>query len=158
GLVRAARPWHWIKSVFVLLPLPFALAAGAELQVGALLLGLLGFCLVSSAVYALNDAVDADVDRLHAQKRSRAVASGDLAPSLATAWSVLLLGAGLTLVWLSARPDALLATLVYAGISLVYCLGGKSVPLLDVFMISAGFVLRVLLGCFLLAVPPSNWL
>jgi 4-hydroxybenzoate polyprenyltransferase len=156
--VRAARPWHWVKNVFVLLPLPFAVAAGGEFQIGMFVLALVGFCLVNSAVYVFNDTLDAEADRLHPQKRLRPVPSGDLAPVLAIPWSFVLLAAGLLVVGWVGRPNALLVTCLYAGISLAYCLGGKNVPLLDIFMISAGFVIRVLLGCFLLGVPPSNWL
>ena len=57
-LVVLSRPLHWVKNVFVLMPLPFALAAGARIDPLAFLLGLLGFCLANSAVYAFNDAQD----------------------------------------------------------------------------------------------------
>jgi 4-hydroxybenzoate polyprenyltransferase len=168
GLLRLSRPWHWVKNVFVLLPLPFAVAS--QLQGGAyglgqfisqlapFLIGLFGFCLVNSAVYALNDVVDAEADRLHSQKKRRPVASGDVTAPLALAWGVLLLAGGVTLCWLSARSSALTVTFLYVALNLAYSLGAKHVTLLDVFMVSAGFVLRVLLGCFLLEVKPSAWL
>jgi 4-hydroxybenzoate polyprenyltransferase len=158
GLVKLARPWHWVKNLFVLLPVPFGLASGGELHVGPFLFGLLGFCLVNSAVYALNDLLDAEADRRHDSKRFRPVACGDVAPWLALIFSVALFAAGLALCWQAGRSKALAITLVYAAMNVVYCLGGKHVPLLDVFLISAGFVVRVLLGCFLVEVPPSNWL
>src|SRR5205823_8840529 len=63
GLLRAARPWHWVKNVFVLLPLPFAVAAGGAFQIGLFVLGVFGFCLVNSGVYVLNDTLDAEADR-----------------------------------------------------------------------------------------------
>ena len=71
GLVRLARPRDWVKNVFVVLPVPFALTAGAHLAPGPFLLGLLGFCLVNSAIYTLNDLADAPADRFHPQKRRR---------------------------------------------------------------------------------------
>ena len=75
-LVRLARPKDWLKSVFVLMPLPFALAGGATLALGPLLLGIAAMSLTSSAVYAINDVLDAERDRESARKRNRPVASG----------------------------------------------------------------------------------
>ena len=62
-LVKLARPRHWIKNAFILAPVPFALAVGAQLDLSAFVLGLLGFCLVNSAAYAFNDVRDAEADR-----------------------------------------------------------------------------------------------
>jgi 4-hydroxybenzoate polyprenyltransferase len=163
GLIRLSRPWHWVKNIFVLLPLPFAVAD--QLQHGELnfqflplAIGLVGFCLVNSAVYALNDVVDAEADRLHSHKKDRPVASGDVSSSLALAWAIVVLAAGIGLGWLTWRPHVLTITFLYVATNLAYSLGAKHITLLDVFLISSGFVLRVLLGCFLLDVPPSNWL
>ena len=72
--------------------------------------------------------------------------------------ALLLFAAGGALAWLAAGTAGLLLTAVYVGLNLVYSLGGKDVALLDVFLLSAGFVLRVLFGCALIGAPPSNWL
>lgn len=158
-LVELSRPKHWIKNVFVLMPLPFALASGtAEPDLRRFLLGLAGFCLANSAVYAMNDALDAERDRRHPNKRNRPVASGRVGAGAALAWSAALASSGAALAWLSASRGALVILLVYAGLNVFYCLRGKNVPLLDVFLLSSGFVLRVLLGCALVDVEPSNWL
>ncbi len=74
--VALARPAHWTKNAFVLMPVPFGLAAGARLDAPMFLAGLVGMCLASSAVYALNDVQDAARDRLHPDKRDRPVAAG----------------------------------------------------------------------------------
>jgi 4-hydroxybenzoate polyprenyltransferase len=163
GLILLGRPWHWVKNIFVLLPLPFAIAdqlqhGQLDFQILPLLTGLIGFCLINSAVYALNDVVDAQADRLHSRKKSRPVASGDVAVPFALGWGVIVMTAGIALCWLASRPHAIAVACLYVAINLAYSLGAKHVTLLDVFLVSAGFVLRVLLGCFLLDVPPSNWL
>jgi 4-hydroxybenzoate polyprenyltransferase len=158
NLIKLARPEHWVKSVFILLPVPFGVAAGAHLDVGSFLLGLFGMCLVSSAVYVVNDVLDAASDRLHTQKRKRPVASGELAPALAMVESLVLMGAGLICCWLADRPKVLLLVVTYGIINLAYCWRAKRVALLDVFLIGSGFVIRVMLGCSLLGVPPSHWL
>lgn len=155
---RLSRPRHWVKNVFVFMPVPFALATGARLEPVSFLLGLAGFCLANSAVYALNDARDAERDRLHPEKRERPVASGRISTTGAFLWSAFLLAGGVALSLASRHPGAVGVLLVYAGLNLLYSLGGKNVPLLDVFLLSSGFVLRVILGCVLVDVDPSNWL
>ncbi len=158
GLIKLARPRHWGKNAFVLMPLPFAVAAGASLDLRILLAGILGFSLVNSAVYVFNDLRDADHDRQHPTKRNRPVAAGIVSTGVAYLWSLGLLGAGATLTILTERPAALWIVGIYAGLNLAYSLGAKHVPLVDVFILSSGFVLRVLLGCALAQVVPSNWL
>jgi decaprenyl-phosphate phosphoribosyltransferase len=157
-LVEVSRPKHWVKNVFVFMPLPFALATGAEFDPVVFGLGLLAFCLANSAVYAFNDAVDAERDRLHPEKCRRPVASGRLSGYTARLWSLLLLALSVAVALASGSLAALGVLLVYVIFNLFYCLGGKHVALLDVFLLSAGFVLRVILGCALLEVSPSNWL
>jgi 4-hydroxybenzoate polyprenyltransferase len=157
-LVRLARPRHWAKNAFVLLPVPFGLAAGGQLQIASFAMGLLGFSLANSAAYAFNDAQDAEQDRAHPEKRRRPVAAGRIRPGVARAWSVLLLAAAFALVGLTGNTTALVILVVYVLLNAVYSLIGKDVALLDVFILSTGFVLRVLLGCALIDVAPSNWL
>jgi len=154
--LELARPKDWIKNVFVFMPVPFALASGAALDVRVFGLGLLGFCAANSAVYAFNDAQDAHRDRAHEKKRKRPVASGRVTERAAYALAAGLTLLALMLAWTSARADMLAVVLSYLGLNLVYSLGAKHVALLDVFLLSSGFVLRVLLGCVLMNVPPSN--
>ncbi len=152
------RPRHWIKNAFVLMPLPFALATGAAADWTAVALGVLGMCLASSAVYALNDAADAAQDRLHPDKCERPVASGRVSVGQARVLAGVLAAVGVALPALSSGAAAASLVLVYLLLNVVYSHGAKNVPLVDVFIISAGFVLRVLLGCALVAVTPSSWL
>jgi 4-hydroxybenzoate polyprenyltransferase len=157
-LITLFRPKHWAKNVFVFMPVPFALAWGATFSAGRFSLGLLGFCLANSAVYALNDAQDAAQDREHPTKRNRPVAAGCISPGIARLWSVLLFVAANALAYGAAGTVALTIVLTYGALNLAYSLGVKNVPLLDVFILSSGFVLRVLFGCALVGVQPSNWL
>jgi 4-hydroxybenzoate polyprenyltransferase len=163
GLIRLARPRDWIKSVFVLLPLPFAWtamdAAGRRsFSPVSFCLGLLGFCLVTSSVYTLNDLWDAKADRLHPTKRRRPIAAGEVSPLAAAIQLVVLLAAGLGLCLASERYPSVIIVLSYVAVNLAYNLGAKNVALLDVFLLSSGFVIRVLLGCALAAAWPSPWL
>lgn len=157
-LIELSRPRHWIKNVFVFMPVPFALASGAALDPMVFLLGLMGFCCANSAVYAFNDARDAERDKLHETKQHRPVASGRVPVRIAYAWTAVLVGLGATLTSLSGSPGAVTVFGAYLAINLAYSLGAKHVALLDVFLLSSGFLLRVLLGCALLDVRPSNWM
>ena len=158
GLVVLARPWHWIKNIFVLMPLPFAVAAGAQIHLLPLAMGLAGFSLLNSAVYVLNDFIDLEADRLHPAKRSRPLASGRLGARVALVFGLLLLLVGLALCLATGRASVATTALVYLGLNVVYSMGGKQLPLVDVFLLASGYVMRVYLGCFLVDVTPSNWL
>jgi decaprenyl-phosphate phosphoribosyltransferase len=156
--LRLARPKDWAKNVFVLMPIPFALKAGGVLRPVPFLLGVAAISLVSSAVYALNDALDAERDRLHEKKRERPVAAGRVSKSAALGFAALLVVAGVGCAALTRVPAALLVIGAYVAKELLYQLGLKHVPLVDVFLLSAGFVLRVILGAELVGTHPSNWL
>jgi 4-hydroxybenzoate polyprenyltransferase len=158
ALVRLARPHHWIKNVFVVAPVPFSLAAGGVWDPIALALGFFGFCLLSSGIYALNDTLDARADRLHPRKRLRPVAAGIVSPRLAIAAAVVLGTLGFALLQAVDKPGTVFVGATYVALNLLYNVGGKRMPLLDVFLLASGFVLRVILGCLLVAVAPSAWI
>ena len=158
GLVKLARPRDWIKNVFVVAPVPFAVAAGSRFEFSPFVWGLAGFCLMNSAVYTFNDLLDAAADRLHPQKRQRPLAAGTVSPAAAMVQIAVFLLAGLGLCLASGEPGALAISLVYVCVNVVYSAWAKRVALLDVFLLSSGFVIRVLLGCILVAAPPSTWL
>jgi 4-hydroxybenzoate polyprenyltransferase len=154
--LELSRPKDWVKNVFVLMPVPFALASGAKLDVGAFALGLLAFALANSAVYSFNDAQDSERDRAHDKKRERPVAAGRVPLRGAYVWSASLCAASAGLSLLSGNPGVLSIVGVYVAVNLAYSLGAKHIALLDVFLLASGFMLRVLLGCVLMHVPPSN--
>jgi 4-hydroxybenzoate polyprenyltransferase len=156
--VRLARPKEWVKNAFVLIPAPFAIASGTHPHPLSFAIGFLGFCLAASAIYANNDAQDAERDRAHATKRERPVASGRVSLSAARVYAVLLALAALLVESQSGSMAALTITAIYIMVNVFYSLVGKHIPLVDVFLLSSFYLLRVLLGCALLGVAPSNWL
>jgi 4-hydroxybenzoate polyprenyltransferase len=161
SLVRLARPRDWVKNVFVLLPVPFAVAAGTKFGKSdwtPFALGLLGFCLVNSAIYTLNDLFDAAADRLHPKKRFRPIAAGEVPVGVAWAQVVVLFAAGLLLCLAAHKAQTLTIVLAYVALNIFYNLDAKRVALLDVFFLASGFVIRVLLGCALVSAQPSAWL
>jgi 4-hydroxybenzoate polyprenyltransferase len=156
--LRLARPKDWIKNVFVLMPVPFAVAAGHEVSWRPLVWGVVGFCLITSAVYTLNDLWDAAADRLHPTKRHRPIAAGEVSARAAWVQVVTLVVAGIGLLLATGSVLAVALAVIYLVVNLTYSGGAKHVALLDVFLLSSGFVIRVLLGCALIAVVPSAWL
>lgn len=155
--VRLGRPQQWIKNGFVLTGLLFGHAAGALDTVFAALAAGVAFCLMSSAVYAMNDCFDRERDREHPEKRDRPIASGQVSPGQAVVFALLLAAASLLVgAWAGTMVAAILAG--YALLNLGYSLGLKRVPVVDVFIIAAGFMLRILAGTLGIGIQPSRWL
>jgi len=158
NLLTAMRPKQWSKNVFVFAALAFD---GQLLHVRAFIHTLAGFvllCLISSAVYLLNDLADLEADRKHPVKRMRPIASGALSRSTARAASVLIaIPTFLLSYWLGLGFGAIVS--LYFAINLVYSLWLKHVPIIDVLLVAAGFLLRVGAGATLIAVQRfSPWL
>ena len=151
------RPRQWVKNLFVLTPLFFSQNLFAPVLVGRAFAAFSLFCLMSSAVYLLNDIKDWKQDRLHPTKCLRPLAAGDLSlgVALGAMWGFLLL----TLVS-GAMLSKLLAFVLFGYwlINLLYSIWLKHQVILDVFAIASGFVLRVVGGGIAIAVEISHWL
>jgi 4-hydroxybenzoate polyprenyltransferase len=142
-LLRALRPYQWVKNLFVLVPL---FTSGAFGDLGAWLRSLeamVAFCAVASAIYLLNDLSDLSADRAHPRKRLRPFASGELRISagLAAVPFLALIGAGL-----AALSGAALAITLYSAMSLAYTMRLKEQPLADVFILAGLYTLRLFGG------------
>ncbi len=155
--VAVARPAQWIKNGFVLVGLLFGHGWKNPLLVQDAIACFVGFCLVSSAVYGFNDVMDRHADRAHPGKRERPLASGAIGVGAALAYAAGLALAGLALTGL-ASMTALALVLAYIGLNLGYSLGLKHIVVLDVFIIAAGFMLRILVGTLGVGIEPSRWL
>ncbi len=151
------RPHQWVKNVFVLAPLVFAGSLGDRDAQARTLLAFVAFCLASSAVYLFNDIRDREEDRRHPLKRHRPFASGIVSPAVGMVAALVLVGAALTLAaWLGGTVVTVVA--LYFTLNLLYSLGLKRVVILDVLIISLGFVLRVFGGGSAAGVEVSAWL
>jgi 4-hydroxybenzoate polyprenyltransferase len=157
ALLELLRPHQWVKNAFVLVGLLFGRAWRDPAAVADALLATLAFCLASGAVYAFNDARDAPQDRSHPDKRNRPVARGAVSPAQAIGLAAAAAAGSLGLAaWVSWRAAAIVA--VYLALSAAYTLRLKRVPVLDVVIIAAGFMLRLLAGTLGIGIAPSNWL
>lgn len=157
GLITLLRPRQWIKNSFVLAPLVFAGEFLDPVAVGQSLLAALLFCLASSAAYIVNDLHDLERDRLHPRKsRTRPLAAGTVGVpaalgALGVLYGLLALGA-----WMA--PATMPVLVGYLLLNLAYTRVLKHQPVLDIFTVASGFVLRVHAGALALAVPVSAWM
>jgi 4-hydroxybenzoate polyprenyltransferase len=115
------------------------------------------FCLWASAVYLVNDVLDAPADRRHPRKCSRPIAAGRVGPLTAGVLAAVLVVAGGLAAWWTLPVAFLVLGGLYLGNSLLYCLVLKHHPICDVLAIAIGFVLRLLAGCVAIGVEPSSW-
>ncbi|NPV77021.1 MAG: decaprenyl-phosphate phosphoribosyltransferase [Anaerolineae bacterium] len=158
ALIQTMRPRQWTKNVFVLAALVFDRQLTNMPSLYRSLAGFFLFCLLSSTVYILNDIVDAEADRQHPVKKNRPIASGKLPIHLAIGAVVVILLITFPLAYVLSPGFAIIA-LVYFLINLAYSTWLKHVPLVDVLIIAAGFVLRVAAGVSLIQVQRfSPWL
>ena len=155
--LKLLRPHQWVKSGFVFVGLLFGHAWHDAAVVQQVLLAAVAFSLAASAVYVGNDIVDRERDRQHPDKRRRPLASGAITPGLAMAVGVSCVLAALGIAWL-ASPVAVAIIVAYLLLNIGYTLGLKHIVLLDVFIISAGFMLRILAGTLGVGIAPSHWL
>ena len=146
GLVNTVRPHQWVKNLFVLAPIFFAKNAGQTQLLLRALGAVTAFCLLSGAVYTLNDLLDVEADRVHEKKRHRPIASGQVPVPIAKGLlAVLVVSVFAGSAWFLSRGFVLTAA-AYFVLNVAYSLKLKKLPFLDVLCISAGFVLRVLGG------------
>ena len=157
GLVKLMRPRQWLKNVFVLAPLVFTGLFTDIVSVTHALLAALLFSLASSATYIVNDYYDIEHDRKHPLKsRIRPLASGQISKPQALALLGVLYAA---LAWgYFLQPDVMLVILSYLVLNLAYTAVLKHQPVIDIFTIAIGFVLRVYAGAVALSVPLSSWM
>ena len=157
AMLRLARPRQWVKNAFVVAPLFFSPWAVNGHNVTLAAIAVVVFCLLSSAVYVINDYFDREADRLHPEKKFRPLASGEVSPRQGIALAVILLAASATLSLLLPRGFALFAG-VYFVLNLLYSVRLKQVAIVDVLIVAAGFVLRIDAGAMVIGVTPSVWI
>ncbi|MEJ2479920.1 MAG: decaprenyl-phosphate phosphoribosyltransferase [Acidihalobacter sp.] len=155
--IKLLRPYQWVKNLFVFTGILFSHRWGEAALWYQVVLAAAAFSLVSSGIYALNDIADREQDRAHPRKRRRPVASGAISVPMAwiTGLGVLTIGLALA-AWVSPMAFGLIA--FYAVLNGAYSVSLKHVVVLDIFIIAAGFMLRILVGTLGLGIEPSRWL
>lgn len=156
-LWRLLRPHQWVKNGFVFVGLLFSGVGNDWGLAGRVLLAAGGFCLMSSSVYVVNDRFDREADRVHPLKRARPLASGAVSSGQALTLALVCAIAGLAL-GAAASTGVATVLIAYLALNFAYSAGLKHVAILDVFMIAAGFMLRIFAGTWGVGIVPSQWL
>ena len=149
ALIKTMRPRQWTKNGFIFFGLIFDKRLFVPEAFLRTVAGFFLFCLISSAVYLLNDVVDVEADRNHPEKKSRPIASGELPVRVASVAAMLLACIAISLGYLLS-PFFALILVAYLFINLLYSRWLKHVTILDVLIVSSGFVLRVAAGVILI--------
>lgn len=157
NIIKLLRVKEWIKNLFIFIPAFFAGTFNDVSRYPYLLFGFLAFSFVASGIYIFNDYRDVKEDRLHPIKKNRPLASG--AVSLKLAFNIMwILFIGGLAIGFYLDKKVFMILLIYAVFNLLYSSGLKHVSILDVLILSSGFILRVIAGGVISVVPISQWL
>jgi len=157
-IIEILRIQHWIKNLAVWVPVgltPAAFSATTALQLGLMFLS---FCAVASAVYVINDYADRDSDANHPVKKNRPIARGAIRKSTAVILIAILVFVGFGLAIAVGNIATLALVAAYFAINIAYSFWLKKFPIIDVGIISCGFILRMETGLQLTDVDPSVWI
>lgn len=143
--LQLLRPHQYVKNLFLFLPAFFAKQIIDPAVILDTTLGFIGFCLLASSVYILNDYRDREEDRQHPRKKDRPLASGQVAPRSALILMGVLLLVSLSIFY-ALNLNALYWVLGYWGMNVLYSLKLKHIPILDIAIIAMGFVIRIAVG------------
>lgn len=154
--IKLMRLKHWMKNILVLFPLVFSGNLLEREKCVGTILGLVSFCFASSAIYIVNDLRDIDSDRMHEVKKNRPMASGTVSKAQGIFLIVLLLIC-VTGVCLLNR-QGWIYVVVYFLINLLYSFGMKNIPIIDVVILVAGYIIRLLYGGVLAGTGVSEWM
>jgi len=157
ALIRSLRPEQWLKNGFVLAPVVFSgMLDDTSVWLDSMI-AVAAFCAASSAVYLINDVIDREADRRHPTKRARPIASGEISVATALVTAAFLVAVAMTAAWgLGGWFPMVLGG--YILLVVLYSAILKRVVFVDVLVLAAGFVLRVVGGAVAIDVPVSRWL
>jgi decaprenyl-phosphate phosphoribosyltransferase len=160
GIIKALRPRQWVKNLLVLVAPLFALGGDVHYDYRDVLIkvgiAFVAFSLAASSIYLVNDARDVEADREHPTKRFRPIAAGVVPEPLAYTMAVLLAVASLVISWFT-TPNLALVIGIYIAIQLAYCFGLKHQAVLDICIVSSGFLIRAIAGGVAAGIPLSQW-
>jgi decaprenyl-phosphate phosphoribosyltransferase len=157
SIIKLIRVRQWVKNLFLFIPSFFAGHLFKTHELFLVFIGALAFSFVASGVYVINDYRDREADRLHPKKKLRPLASGEVKPTTAWVLIVALIGSGLLIA--AALNQVFLYLLTgYLVLNLGYSFGLKHIPILDLFIVSLGFLIRVYSGGAIAGLEITHWL
>lgn len=151
------RVKQWVKNAFIFFPLIFSGKLFAVSSLINCLMTFLGFCLIASGLYIINDYLDRARDRLHPRKSQRPLARMKISAHTIAIITVTLITLGLLVCW-QVNQAVLLTAMGYILLHLVYNFAAKMIVIIDVIFIALGFQIRIWAGALATGVMPSVWL
>lgn len=159
--IQLIRPSHWVKNLFIFLPVFFGQQFTNPTTLLQSLVAFVAFCFAASAVYCFNDIIDVDDDRRHPVKCQRPIASGAVNISTAYLFMVILIALSASVPMLlngEALYRTMLVIAIYIVMEFAYCTYLKRYAIIDICILSMGFVLRILAGGTATGIIISHWL
>lgn len=155
--IRLLRPKEWIKNLFLFIPLFFAGEFTHLTKIIDLCIGFISYSMVASAIYIINDYRDIESDRLHPTKKSRPLAAGKVSKFAAILVMFLVLLTGFYIAYLL-KAKFLFILSLYFILNLLYSFGLKNISILDILIVSSGFVFRIKSGGAITSINVTTWL
>jgi decaprenyl-phosphate phosphoribosyltransferase len=155
--IKLIRPKDWAKNLFLFIPVFFAGQFFNTTVLLQLFCGFVCFSLLASSIYIINDYKDIEDDKKHPEKRFRPLASGVVNKTTAIVIAISFLLLGFAGAWLI-RDKFMFVLAIYFGLNICYTFGLKNIPILDIIIISIGFVLRIKAGSIIAKIALSEWL
>lgn len=158
--IKLLRVKHYLKNILLFLPLVFSGLFFKGNNFWITIIGFVSFSIMASAIYIINDINDYEYDKLHEIKKHRAIASGEVSVKLAKIICIFLIFISLIITFVISK-NILLSTIwitIYLVLNIFYSIKMKNIPIIDVSILTFGFVLRVLYGGSLTNISVSSWL
>lgn len=156
--IKLMRVKHYIKNILVFLPIVFSKRLFEVDLWKNLMLGFISFCMISSAVYILNDYRDIEKDRLHPTKKNRPLASGKVSKKQGFILFLICLVLAIGLIVYVGNILATILIIAYFILNIMYSMGLKDKPIIDIVILASGFVIRVVFGGAIIGIEISKWL
>lgn len=160
--LQLLRPQQWLKNIFVFLPLFFNHQLLNSTKLTEALLVFTAFSFISSSIYCFNDILDIEEDKKHPTKRHRPLASGSVSKAQAYIIMLILAFSAFSIPLLCFNKEKYIQIsfllLLYFAMNIAYCIKLKHIAIIDVFIISIGFVMRVISGGAATEIWVSQWI
>lgn len=157
NILHLMRFHQYIKNLFIFIPAFFSFKFFDEVSIYNSLIAFVAFCLCASAIYIINDIIDAPLDRMHPSKSKRPIASGKVKPRVALLFALVFIVVGIFIL-VCLLPRVIFPVVIYVLINLLYSFKLKHIPILDIFIIASGFVIRLFVGALAINTPLSEWI
>lgn len=158
--MKLIRIKHYTKNLLIFLPIIFSRNLLEVDLLTNVIFGFVLFCLTASIVYIFNDIKDIESDKLHPQKCKRPIASGKITKKQAIFIIIILAIVTMEIAFtkFANNLEIICILLIYVGINIAYTIKLKKIPIVDIFILAMGFLIRVIFGATLISVQVSNWL